>query len=255
MLPPVIGLANPYATDLSNTGSSITFRLNEAADDVKIIYNSGATTNDLGPVPSGLFTAFVSISGPYQIVVSKTGSGVISQIGTNVPFGSPRGVAVNVNPTSQYFGRVYVSNGATNANNKGDGIFIRNSDLSDAFNQGNVPRTGGTTNFGSSGNSPYRIKVGHEDSKLYICDFADATGNLYVTDPNVSSNSLQYALKRLTTPPCRSAPTTTTAASRPSRSPARSPPPTSRFLPSTRTTKPTPRQPMSLNSTACGDMM
>src|SRR5439155_9717370 len=123
---------------------------------VKIISNGGAVTNDPDNLPSGLFTAFISTTGPYQVVVSKIGSGAISQVGSNVPFGSPRGVAVNVNPASPLFGRVYVSNGQTNSNNKGDGIFVRSSDLSDTFGQGNAPRTGGTTNFGSSANSPYR---------------------------------------------------------------------------------------------------
>ena len=199
LLLPRLAQGTPYATEITSTGFSISFRLNEAADNVKVITDNGTVTHDLDNLPAGLFTASISTTGAFQVVVSKNTSGPISQIGTNIPFGSPRGVAVNVNPTSPYFGRVYVSNGATNTANKGDGIFIFNSDLSDTFGQGNVPRTGGTTNFASSANSPYRIKVGHDDGQLYICDFSDATGNLYVTGPNVGSNSLQYALKPFTT--------------------------------------------------------
>ena len=95
---------------------------------------------------------------------------------------------------------MYVANSATNANNKGDGIFVFGADLSDTFGQGRVPLNGGITNFATGGaSSPYRLKVGQDDDNLYVPDWSDPSGNLYVTDPNVSPSSVtSYALKPLT---------------------------------------------------------
>lgn len=183
--------ATPYATCLTNTGSSIIFRLNEAADNVKIVYNGDTTTNDLGPVAAGLTNVPLSITGTYKIIVSKQGSGAISQIGPSIAFNVPRGVAVNNNPASPHFGRVYVSNAG--AGTKGDGIYVYYSDLTDIFG---TARTAGYTGFASSASaSPMRLTVGPDD-KVYICDWSDPTGNLIVTDPDVTT--FDYVLKPLT---------------------------------------------------------
>ena len=47
-LVPTSGHATPYASSLTNAGGIISFRLNESADNVYIISNAGATTNQLG---------------------------------------------------------------------------------------------------------------------------------------------------------------------------------------------------------------
>jgi len=183
--------ATPYATCLTNTGSSIIFRLNEAADNVKIVYNGDTVTNDLGPVAAGLTNVPLAITGTYKIIVSKQGSGAISQIGASIPFNVPRGVAVNNNPASPHFGKIYVSNAGAGA--KGDGIYVFYSDLTDVFG---TNRTAGYTGFASSASaSPMRLTVGPDD-KVYICDWSDPTGNLIVTDPDVST--FDYVLKPLT---------------------------------------------------------
>ena len=48
-------LANavPYATGLANNGGTVSFRLNESADSVKVVSNGGTTTNDLGALAAG----------------------------------------------------------------------------------------------------------------------------------------------------------------------------------------------------------
>src|SRR5262245_6654364 len=135
--------ATPYATSLTNDAGTISFRLNESADNVKVISNGGATTNDLGALSAGLHTFALGISTPYQIVVFKVSppgfvtpvapnQGGVIQISTDtnlVRFNNPRGVTVNTDPASPYFGRVYVSNtSATNAPRAlGDGIYILNA--------------------------------------------------------------------------------------------------------------------------------
>ena len=43
-------LAHPYATCLTNNSGTVSFRLNEAADSVKVVGNAGTFTNDLGVI-------------------------------------------------------------------------------------------------------------------------------------------------------------------------------------------------------------
>jgi hypothetical protein len=213
LLAPGVAQATPYASSITNTGSAISFRLNESADSVKIISDSGATTNDLGARAAGLHTVAVSVAGTFFIEVNKAPSlgylnGVTNLItaDTNVllRFNAPRGVAVNRNPASPYFGRIYVSNadtgslaasGAFPARNlvNGDGIFVLNADFTDALGQGNTARTAGIdwrSTLSDQANKPFRVEVG-EDNNLYISDYTfptnvPATGNLYVADPDVT---------------------------------------------------------------------
>src|SRR6185369_14748276 len=69
----------------------------------------------------------------------------------------------------------------------------------DTFGQGTNALTGGITNFAAGGtSSPMRLKVGHDDNMLYVTDWADATGNLYVTDPDcTNSPATSYVLKQI----------------------------------------------------------
>src|SRR5437879_544416 len=146
-----VARASSYASNLTNDNGTVSFRLNDAGDNVKVVGNAGTLTNDLGALAQGLtltnLTSSGMTGGVFQVIVTKVGSGVPAPIGASVAFNSPRGVTVNVNPASPYFGRVYVANSA--AGTKGDGIFIFGSDLSDTFSQGSTPRTGGITNFGT----------------------------------------------------------------------------------------------------------
>ncbi len=190
-------------------------RLNEAADSVKIISNSGATTNDLGARPAGLTVTNLAISGAVKVEVSKNpGFGYLQGVLTRISpdtnkllrFNAPRGVAVNQNPASPLFGRVYVSNADTGsvavsgsfpARNlvQGDGLFALNADFTDALGQGDVARTAGIdwrTNLNDTANKPFRVEVG-EDNNLYISDYTSPTntltGNLWVADGNLSATS------------------------------------------------------------------
>lgn len=198
-------LATPYATCLTNNAGVVSFRLNESADNVKVIWNGGATTNDLGAVSRGLTVTNLGVTGVFKIQCTKSSASgwtdaVVNQISddTNnfVKFAQGRGLAINNNPASPYFGRVYVSlqaAGTVSSNqytlgsrSTGDGIYLLNADQTDAVGQGNTARTGGIS-F-SSTESPHRLAVGQDDN-LYISDWSDPTGGIYVTDPNVSPGS------------------------------------------------------------------
>jgi hypothetical protein len=202
-----IAFATPYASGLTNTGTEISFRLNEAADNVKIVSSGGTVTNDLGARPAGLNTAALTIAGSYEVHVYKSSApgyasaispnrGAVLQISTDnnlVRFVQPRGLAINTDPASPYFGRVYIANGGagtttTGARAVGKGIYMLNADLTDAVGQGDTARTGGI-GFASVGTvSPYRLSIG-EDGQIYVTDWSDTTGSLYVVDPNVTDGS------------------------------------------------------------------
>lgn len=195
--------AIPYATGVKLEGGVLTFILNENADSVKVI--AGAVSKDLGALNKGTISTNLGISGAFRIEVSRSAAGGWVQTSDDnnifVRFNSPRGVAVNKNPASPYFGRVYVANSAAGTTtgvvrSVGDGIYVLNADQSDALGQGNTALNGGA-NFSAGGtSSPYRVTVG-EDDNLYICDWSDAAGNLIQTDPNLSAGSAKFVLKPL----------------------------------------------------------
>ncbi len=201
-----VALAAPYATSLTNNGGVVSFRLNQTTatnDTVWVISDGGAVTNVLQApaddpanfISRGLIVTNLGIAaGPFKVYIKHVGSGVISTNSPTVAFGSSRGIAVNVNPASPYFGWVYVGNSATNNNNKGDGIFALGADLSDILGQGLVPKTGGY-NFGlGTASSPFGVSVAPDDSVL-VTDWSDATGGLISFDPLL--NSFGYVLQQI----------------------------------------------------------
>jgi hypothetical protein len=198
--------ARPYATGLTNESGAISFRLNESADGVLVVSGGGAVTNDLGALDAGLHTFALTVSGPFEVHVTKSSPpgfitpisanrGAVLQIGTDTNstrFNQPRGLVVNTDPASPYFGRIYVSNGASTntpfARPVGDGIYVLNPDMTDALGQGDSALTGGLDFSTGGAVTPYRLSIG-QDGNLYIADWSDSTGSLYMTDPDVSVGS------------------------------------------------------------------
>ncbi|HVV70534.1 MAG TPA: hypothetical protein VHI52_03385, partial [Verrucomicrobiae bacterium] len=199
-----IAQATPYATCLTNNGDgSISFRLNQTTgtnDLVQVI--SGSVTNSLqlpsadpgNVIQRGLIITNRGIgSGSFQVRIKHTGSGVISTNSPRVTFNSPRGIAVNNNPASPYFGWVYVANSA--AGSKGDGMFALSAGLDDVLGQGATALNGGY-NFGTGGSSaPYHTSVAPDDTVL-VTDWSDASGNVISMTPTLDSFS--YTLQALT---------------------------------------------------------
>jgi hypothetical protein len=195
--------ATPYASSLTNNAGVISFLLNESADSVKIISNGGATTNDLGALPKGLTVTNLGISTPYSIVVFKNATpgytqGAANQISSDtnalLRFGGGHGVAVNKDPQSPYFGRIYVANHSTATTTNvvrspGRGIFALNPDQTDALGFGSTAQTGGLP-FGTNAvpQSPYRLNVG-QDNNLYIADFSTNVANIYFLNGDLTTNA------------------------------------------------------------------
>ncbi len=225
--------ATPYASGVTNSSGTISFTLNESTDNVSVRLNNGASTNDLGALGKGVHSFPLDTATNFQIVVRKISApGFYTTNGsfnTNTLFGAtnfvanllqisadtnqalafnqPRGVAINRDPKSAFFGRFYVANamaGTTTSNGVsrpvGDGIYALNADQTDAIGQGDTAATAGLeSNFSAGGTnaSPWRISVG-QDGNLYICDWSDSQGNLYRTDPNVGTGTGVAMLKALT---------------------------------------------------------
>jgi hypothetical protein len=211
LLFPSVMRATPYATSLTNNAGTISFRLNESADSVDVVYTNLSAvlvTNSLGALPAGLAVNALGVPGTFSVIVSKQGapgyvSGAALQISTDtvtngtstnvMRFNSPRGVAVNQNPASPYFGRIYVANSDTGTAVRpvGDGIYLINADFTDAVGQGDTALTAGIntfTNGDTSGSTPWRLAVG-QDNQLYISDYSFTNGTIYVTDPDVTTGT------------------------------------------------------------------
>lgn len=201
--------AHPYAASLTNNAGVVSFRLNEPAPSVEVLWNNGASKTNLGALPRGLTVTNVGATSPFQVKVEKTGTGTPALISDNAnrlnQFEQPRGVAVNRRPSSPYFGRIYVANSRTSptatSRPMGDGVYVLNSDHTDALGQGDTALNGGL-DFSAGGGasdtiySPYHIAVGLDDDYLYLTDWSDPSGNVFRTDPNVSATSGQLVFPK-----------------------------------------------------------
>src|SRR6476646_6139210 len=185
VLAPVLATAHPYASGISNNAGNISFILNESADNVTVVFDGGGAgnTNNLGALAKGVGSFALSGHTSYSIIVTKAGSGSISQTSSDAnafcQYFGPRGVAVNNNPKTRNFGRIYIPNANPGTVPSGrattKGLYVVNADQSDAIGQGNTAKTAGvtwnTTGGANVGNtySPYRLNVGPDDS-VYVSE-------------------------------------------------------------------------------------
>ena len=204
--------AVPYASNLTNAQGIVSFRLNAGADRVWIVYDGGLSTNQLGRLQAGLHQVELPSTGPFQVVVFKVsplsyatfrGSNQIdalqisSDTNQNARFFSPRGIAVNTDPTSPWFGRVYVANseaGTVTNNAFGperttlDGMYALNSDLSDAVGQGDRALTCDLY-MTNTDRAPFRLSMGAK-GEVYVCDASESDANLYEVDGDLVLGSV-----------------------------------------------------------------
>src|SRR5947209_5134938 len=71
LLPTGPAQAVPYASGATNTGGTVSFILNEAADSVTVLLNGGATTLNLGALGKGRQSFSLGGAASFQIVVNK----------------------------------------------------------------------------------------------------------------------------------------------------------------------------------------
>jgi hypothetical protein len=207
--------ANVYATDIRFNGSfkpqvllpgeslTISYILNDTAtggvwvqvcSGTNVIETFASTNGDAG-TNAGLNAVILNdvtnlVEGVYSVSITAGSAGYgtwtnITDDGSNFMVVAPRGVSVNQNTNSPFYGRVFVAN-APNAQEGGvPGIFKCNADGSPAdeggFSTGGYGWRGG-------GYSPWKMAMGPDD-RLYVDDFANQ-GIVLAFDPTINGNSL-----------------------------------------------------------------
>lgn len=191
--------ANIYASELKvNTvsGTSLEFTLNENATSVIITINdeNGEVKSiDAGPLNKGHNSVSADLSdlsqGTYTWSVTAM-AGVVDRpvkISNNsrpeMQFFSARGVAVDNEFDSPFFGRVYAvesAPGQVTNRSTDDGVYILNAALEDVTAQGAKSYDGGVV--WGAGSSPFRLCVA-PDGKVYMNDWSDTHSGVWVMDP------------------------------------------------------------------------
>jgi hypothetical protein len=231
LVSPKSARANVYATNIRiNDGTTniiasngdiftISYVLNEQASlGVSIQLRSGVTvisSLDLAPNTQGTIRGLNAVpwdttsvpvpAGTYTIAVITRSSGFAqwTQITSDTDDANTyvydgRGIAIDRNPNSPYYGRIFVSNsslGFNPATNPGDtlGILKFNADTSGADE---VISSAGLDGRVWSGNevSPWKLAISADDF-VYVDDLA-TNGEVLRWDPTISSNSLLLVLRQ-----------------------------------------------------------
>ena len=219
--------AAPYASNvLISGGTNVSFILNEPADSLTYSINGGSpqtldgstkgTKNFILGSASDTFSIFASkfdtvgYSRPTGGTITSVANGLSQNTaagGTRVisddtsvlgRFNSPRGVDVSKDPNSPNFGTAYVVNSAAGSvaasgsfparTTTGEGLYALRADMTDATGNGNAAANPGAFSNTTSANSLYRNKV-TADGNIYVSDFSDAAGNVYMYNPALTTGS------------------------------------------------------------------
>jgi len=223
--------ANVYATDIRLNGSllpqvilpggnlTISYILNETATVgvwVRLYYGTNvvktlASADGNAGTNAGLNSVSLNdltnlAQGAYTVAITAAATGYatwtnITDDGTNFEIAFPRGISVNQNTNSPYYGRVYVGNAYDDGGgNPGDqvGLFKCNADGSPADEGGFS--TGG---YGWAGDkySPWKMAVGADD-RLYVDDFAlSRQGVVFSFDPALDGGAPRQVISAGNYPP------------------------------------------------------
>jgi len=208
LLSPSVLYATPYASSLVVSNGVVSFYINESGGTVVVTYEDGSTNSTFtgfgsGSVnlPSGKYNFNLGAHSSYNIAVSKIGTGVagkmpnvIQSTNTSVNatnfvlqgMGNGRGIAVNVNSQSPYFGRIYASRSGTAVNQRV--IFDMNPDGSWST-AGSAGSDVGVTWVSDHAASPYRLSISQNDM-IIISDESAANAGVWMADPNLTTNQL-----------------------------------------------------------------
>ncbi len=175
--------ATPYASCVTNNAGTIQFYLNESGGNVVVTYEDGSTNADFNGITTGVNVAsgrqsfaLGSHTG-YTISVSKVGTGSAAVVNT-LKYGTPRGIDVNKNPSSPYFGNVYAL--CASAATPAAALRRLNSDLS------GISTNSGGISWVTSASEPFRLRLA-EDDYLVIGSFASAHSGVYYVDPTLTN--------------------------------------------------------------------
>jgi hypothetical protein len=221
--------ATPYASNVTKTGTTVNFILNEAADSLTYSINGGAPIplsgikgakafNLLSPTDTFSIRAERTATTGYSIwngnlifdaaagLAVPSNEGGLNLISSDANpltrYNEPRGVGVNTNPNTSNFGTVYISNGEAGLTTDssrmlGGGLYALRADQSDAFGYGDFAQNPPTSPDGfpaflpNDANSPYRISVGI-DGRVYVSDLADANSNVFAVTADLSASDTLF---------------------------------------------------------------
>lgn len=197
---------NIYASELKAVGpNTVQFTLNGDATNVVVnLIKNGeiVRTISLGARPKGVNTVEMEgladltefDGGEYEWSITAEGQQLENaedaepgQVSLNgdpmLDIANTRGVAIDNNPESPFFGRIYAT--SVEANGKkgermGTGLYILNAACEDVTSQGGTPYAGGESWSGNSG--PYRPAVA-PNGDVYICDWTDSHSGVWVMNP------------------------------------------------------------------------
>jgi hypothetical protein len=221
--------ANVYATDIRLNGSlkakvilpgdslTISYILNDTAtggvwvriySGTNLIQTLASADGNAGTnagTNSAIWNGTTNLAeGAYTVSITAASAGYdtwtnITDDGTNFHIFQPRGISINQNTNSPFYGRVYVGNaypGQGSASGDQVGIIKCNADGSPADEGGFS--TGG---WGWSGEhvSPWKMAIGADD-RLYVDDYANQ-GVVFSFDPTINSNSLRQVIRTDNYPP------------------------------------------------------
>jgi len=192
--------AHPYASgiarNVTSTSTNISWVLNEPATNVKILFDNGTTSVDCGATNVvGTNTFALGSHTNFSIVVYKVGANAMTQISsdTNVfnNFKGPRGVAVNTNPKTANFGRIYVVNANAGSawprSSTTRGVYALDAASEDCLGLGNTAAANGSSLGSSTTYSPFKVGIGPDDS-VYVGDASSGTiGGVWVADANLTA--------------------------------------------------------------------
>ncbi|QDT68619.1 hypothetical protein MalM25_15420 [Planctomycetes bacterium MalM25] len=204
-------MAVSYASGVRNVGGSMyEFVLNDDASNV-VIQRTGESALNLGALTPGRHTFDLGAASAFDIEVSSVNPSGWSEIGdTSNPFTwfeRPNGIAVNSDPSSPFFGTIYVANATTSnvtvpgARTMGDGIYALTADskglnpatfaeIIDPNDTSSVAAPGWTV--GGSTFSPWGISF-DEANNLIVQDYSGANGGIKYASPDLQTGGLLLA--------------------------------------------------------------
>ena len=205
--------ARVFAYNLSSTyngnGYDIKFELNEDANSVDIILTDNesgqeATVIPLGSLAKGNQQTFVPNSdipegGKFFWSVRAKADNItrftkISDDGENYKYFSPKSVAIDKSPESDYFGRIYITNsdeGTKDGKATTKGVYVLNPLFNDVTNQGSTAYSGNMTWSGTAGQD-FRKATVASDGRIFIADASVSNSGVYIMNPSTFALSQMF---------------------------------------------------------------
>jgi len=200
MLSMLVAQAHPYASGVTNNAGTVSFIINEGGATVDVVFEDN-TTNHMGVLPRGISSFNLAAHTGYQIIVTKQGNGVPAQISNDADqwamYANGRGIAVNKNPKTGNFGRIYAGSSGTGGfafgtlGYKPQGLFYFNADYSAGALGTNQTPANGTVLEAGNASAPWRITVCPDDD-LLVGDFA-GNGSVFKFSPDLSSHTTIFS--------------------------------------------------------------